>query len=68
MVKTIRLLLEYGCSPVWLYDEEGGVIDTRLPDELRNDTELDANGVDTEQYLTKLFSQPVGTISLPFNT
>ena len=26
------------------------------------------NGVDTEQYLTKLFSQPVGTISLPFNT
>ena len=27
-----------------------------------------ANGVDTEQYLTELFSQPVGTISLPFNT
>ncbi len=27
-----------------------------------------ANGIDTEQYLTELFSQPVGTISLPFNT
>ena len=27
-----------------------------------------ANGVDTEQYLTKLFSQPVGTIILPLNT
>ena len=27
-----------------------------------------ANCVDTEQYLTELFSQPVGTISLPFNT
>ena len=27
-----------------------------------------ANGVDTERYLTELFSQPVGTISLPFNT
>ncbi|MBR4628606.1 MAG: hypothetical protein IKO47_13105 [Ruminococcus sp.] len=27
-----------------------------------------ANGVDTEQYLTELFSQPAGTISLPFNT
>ena len=27
-----------------------------------------ANGVDTEQYLTELFSQPVGTIILPLNT
>ncbi len=27
-----------------------------------------ANGIDTEQYLTELFSQPAGTISLPFNT
>ena len=27
-----------------------------------------ANGLNTEQYLTQLFSQPAGTISLPFNT
>lgn len=27
-----------------------------------------ANGLNTEQYLTELFSQPAGTISLPFNT
>ena len=27
-----------------------------------------ANGIDTEQYLTELFSQPVGTIILPLNT
>ena len=27
-----------------------------------------ANGLNTEQYLTQLVSQPVGTISLPFNT
>ena len=25
-------------------------------------------GLNTEQYLTELFSQPAGTISLPFNT
>ena len=25
-----------------------------------------ANGVDTEQYLTELFSQPAGTIIMPF--
>lgn len=27
-----------------------------------------ANGLDTEQYLTDLFSQPAGTIILPLNT
>ena len=27
-----------------------------------------ANGIDTEQYLTELFSQPVGTIILQLNT
>ena len=28
MVKRIRLLLDYGCYPVWLYDENDDVIDT----------------------------------------
>ena len=37
-----RIILEYGCYPVWLYDDDGGVIDTRLPDELCDDIELDA--------------------------
>jgi hypothetical protein len=27
-----------------------------------------ANGLNIEQYLTELFSQPAGTILLPFNT
>ena len=55
MVKSIRLLLEYGCYPVWLYDEEGGVIDTRLPDELRNDTELDAKLTELQERYEALF-------------
>lgn len=55
MVKLIRLLLEYGCYPVWLYDEEGGVIDTRLPDELRNDTELDAKLTELQERYEALF-------------
>lgn len=42
MTKKIRLLLEYGCYPVWLYDENGDVIDILLPKELRDDAELDA--------------------------
>ena len=27
-----------------------------------------ANGLNTEKYLTELFSQPAGTILLPFST
>ena len=42
MHKRIRIILEYGCYPVWLYDDDGGVIATRLPDELCDDIELDA--------------------------
>lgn len=27
MVKKIRIMLDYKCYPVWLYDEEGDIID-----------------------------------------
>ena len=39
MLKKIRLLFDYGCYPVWLYDENNDVIDTLLPEELRSDIE-----------------------------
>ena len=51
----IRLLLDYPCYPVWLYDDDGGVIDTRLPDELSNDTELDARFTDLQKRYKALF-------------
>ncbi len=41
MLKRIRFLFEYGAYPVWLYDEEDGVIDTSLPKMLASDVELD---------------------------
>ena len=41
MINKIRVMLEYRCYPVWLYDEDGDVIDTLLPEELRNDRNLD---------------------------
>lgn len=38
---SLRLLIEYGAYPLWIYDEEdGGVIDTVLPEEWEDDTEL----------------------------
>lgn len=39
-MKTIRLLLEYGCEPVWIYGEDGLVEGTGLPDEIDNNKEL----------------------------
>ncbi len=41
MITKVVAKLEYGCYPIWLYDEEGFVEDTLLPEELRSDTELD---------------------------
>jgi hypothetical protein len=55
MVKKLRLMLEYGCYPVWLYNEEGFVVDTLLPKELRNDHELDAKFTDLQERYEALF-------------
>ena len=41
-MNSIRLLLEYKAFPVWIYDEEGLVIDTCLPLEWQDDTELES--------------------------
>jgi hypothetical protein len=55
MIKKIRLILEYHCYPVWLYDENDDVIDTLLPDELRSDFELDAKFDDLQERYDALF-------------
>lgn len=36
MIKKIRVMPDYGCYPVWLYGEDGLVIDTLMPEELRS--------------------------------
>ena len=55
MIKRIRVMLDYGCYPVWLYDEEDDVIDTLLPDELRQNSELDAKFDDLQARYEALF-------------
>ena len=55
MLKRIRLLLDYRCYPVWLYDENGDVIDTLLPEELRDDIELDSKFDDLQARYDALF-------------
>ena len=55
VVKKIRLILDYGCYPVWLYDENGNIVDTLLPDELRSDRELDSKFDDFQAIYDSLF-------------
>ncbi len=55
MLKKIRLMLDYGCYPVWLYDENEDIIDTLLPEELRSDTKLDSQFDDLQNRYEKLF-------------
>ena len=55
MLSKIRVMLEYGCYPVWLYDEDGDVIDTLLPEELRSNVELDRKFDDLQDRYEALF-------------
>ena len=40
MVKKIRLMLDYGCYPIWLYDENDEIIDNDNPPEWNDDENL----------------------------
>lgn len=55
MVKTLRIMLEYRCYPVWLYDEDGNIVDTLLPEELRDDSELDSKFDDLQARYDALY-------------
>ena len=37
MLKRIRLLLDYSCYPVWLYDENNEIVDNDNPPEWNDD-------------------------------
>ena len=40
MKKEIRLLLDYQCYPIWIYDENGKFIDNDLIDEIEEDNNV----------------------------
>ncbi len=40
MIKTIRITLEYNTYCLWLYDENGEIVDNDNPPEWKDDSEL----------------------------
>ena len=54
-MKTLKIMLDYKCYPVWIYDESGNIEDSYLPDDLLCDTEL-KNLLDSiQERYNKLF-------------
>lgn len=39
-MRKIRVLLDYGAYPIWVFNEKGELVYTDLPDELRNETDI----------------------------
>jgi len=51
----IRFLLEYKCFPVWLYDENDNLIDTKLPKELEPETAIEKELIEISDAYDELF-------------
>jgi len=41
-MERLRLLLEYRCFPVWIYSEDGEIIDNGLPEQFSKNTKLES--------------------------
>jgi len=54
-MNTLKYSLEYHCYPIWNYDASGELIDNDLPDELRNDQELDSLLLQVQEIYDSLF-------------
>lgn len=41
-MKTLKIVLDYGSFPIWIYDEKDKFTAARLPDELSEDKQLES--------------------------
>ena len=39
-MKKLKLMLDYQCYPIWIYDEDGKFVDNELTGEIESDSEL----------------------------
>lgn len=40
MKKEVRLMLDYQCYPIWIYDENGEFVDNDLVEEIKKDEKI----------------------------
>lgn len=62
-MNEIRLYLDYKCFPIWIYDETGTLIENDLPNELKNNIDLDKKLVNLQEEYDSLFTDSNTTFS-----
>ncbi|MDG5471391.1 hypothetical protein P6709_06500 [Jeotgalibacillus sp. ET6] len=54
-MNIIKIFLEYQCYPMWIYDEQGELVDNDLVGELENDEEIDNMLLEIQNLYDNLF-------------
>ena len=54
-MKVIRIKLEYGCFPVWIYSENNELIENELPSYLIGDIELEPIFMHIQEIFDSLY-------------
>ena len=54
-MKELKIKLEYGCFPVWIYGENGELIENDLPPYLIGDNDIDSQFVFIQEIYNSLF-------------
>lgn len=54
-MKIIRIKLEYGCFPVWIYNENNELVENDLPPYLTDDAEIDSTFVHIQEMFDSLY-------------
>lgn len=54
-MNIIKIFLEYQCYPMWIYNEQGELIDNDLVEELKDDDEIDNMLLDIQNIYDSLF-------------
>lgn len=54
-MKKIKIVLEYKCYPMWIYNEDNEFIDNDLVEELKDDSEVDSILMNIQETYDKLY-------------
>lgn len=54
-MKVIRIKLEYGCFPVWIYSENNELIENDLPSYLIGDNDIDPLFIHIQEVFDSLY-------------
>jgi len=54
-MKVIKIKFEYGCFPVWLYGENGELVENDLPPYLIGDNDIDPKFVRIQEVYDSLY-------------